>query len=57
MLEIIPEGLYNNFRLFELIGGEHTKIQSITQAAFTKKLLPTTDQKVYGVVECSSSLV
>ncbi|KAL6729542.1 hypothetical protein Aduo_000588 [Ancylostoma duodenale] len=43
--------------LFESIGGGQAKIEPFTQAAFTKKVFPTADEKVYGVVECATSIV
>ncbi|KAK6757034.1 hypothetical protein RB195_015082 [Necator americanus] len=42
--------------LFEAISGGHAKIQPFTQCAFTKKLIPTADEKVFGMIECASSL-
>ncbi|KAL6744598.1 hypothetical protein Aduo_017518 [Ancylostoma duodenale] len=43
--------------LFESIGGEHTKIQPFTQCAFLRKIFPTADDKVFGVMDCGSSIV
>ncbi|RCN53085.1 hypothetical protein ANCCAN_00634 [Ancylostoma caninum] len=43
--------------LFESIGGGRAKIEPFTQAAFTKKVFPTVGEKVYGVVECATSIV
>ncbi|CAJ0589466.1 unnamed protein product [Cylicocyclus nassatus] len=43
--------------LFQSLGGGHTKIAPFTQCAFTKKVLPIPEQKVFGVIECANSFV
>ncbi|CAJ0588905.1 unnamed protein product [Cylicocyclus nassatus] len=48
---------FHNYSFFKAIGGEHTKFEQFTQCAFTNKLLPTGDERVFGVLECSSSFI
>ncbi|KHJ89132.1 acetyltransferase, GNAT family [Oesophagostomum dentatum] len=43
--------------LFESIGGGHTKIEAFTQPAFTKKVLPVPEVRVFGILECANSFV
>ncbi|EYB82790.1 hypothetical protein Y032_0351g3244 [Ancylostoma ceylanicum] len=43
--------------LFQSLGGAHTTTMPYTQCAFTKKLLPIPEERVFGVLECANSFV
>ncbi|KAL6744543.1 hypothetical protein Aduo_017466 [Ancylostoma duodenale] len=43
--------------LFQSLGGGRTTFTPYTQCAFTKKVLPIPEGKVYGVLECANSFV
>ncbi|KHJ90791.1 hypothetical protein OESDEN_09355 [Oesophagostomum dentatum] len=56
------ESLYPGFnemarRFFEKTGDGHAKFHPFTQCAFTKKILPLGDERVFGLLECSSSFI
>ncbi|KHJ98610.1 acetyltransferase, GNAT family [Oesophagostomum dentatum] len=56
------ESLYPGFnemarRFFEKVGGGHASFHPFTQCAFTKKILPLGDERVFGLLECSSSFI
>ncbi|CAJ0608306.1 unnamed protein product [Cylicocyclus nassatus] len=44
-------------RLFESLGNGHTTFEPYTQCAFTKKILPFEEAKVFGILECGNSFV
>ncbi|VDO19392.1 unnamed protein product [Heligmosomoides polygyrus] len=44
--------------LFKAMGGDgHAKIGPFTQCQFTKKIFPTDDVRVFGMLECACSAV
>nr|CDJ87297.1 GCN5-related N-acetyltransferase domain containing protein [Haemonchus contortus] len=43
--------------VFEALGGGHAQIGPFTQCQFTKRIFPTSDEKVFGVIECACSIV
>ncbi|KHJ82109.1 hypothetical protein OESDEN_18199 [Oesophagostomum dentatum] len=57
MESVYPENNLAAKRLFESIGGGHTNIEPIFKCAFTKKVLPVVEPKVFGILECANCFV
>ncbi|KAK6019381.1 acetyltransferase, GNAT family [Ostertagia ostertagi] len=43
--------------VYEALGGGHAKIGPFTQCQFTKRIFPTSDDKVYAMIDCACSAV